>query len=213
MTPHDSLIPEDLQKRPRPEMGKHPKRVRRRILQILYQHYLDDPLEMLSPEDLLADGTIPREGLVPNAHYLNDRSLIELMYGYHPPYFAAARITANGIDLVENEFEFNLRFPPEFNTEETATADIPTLMERLVAEADFSSLDGEARHCLLRDIQFLRDEFARPARRWRKEVILTVLGWIAAHAAKSAALSGEPDELPSLKSLRVRTDEVFRSEP
>ena len=207
MSLDDPLMPEDTQERPRSVMGKHPKSVRRRILQLLYQHYLDDPLEMVSPEELLADGSIAREGLVPNAHYLNDRSLIELMYGYHPPFFAAVRITANGIDLVENEFVFNLRFPPESNSSEAAVADIPALMERLVEEADYSPLDGEARHCLLRDVQFLRDEFARPVGRWRKEVILTVLDWIAAHAAKD-----EEEGLPSLSMLRSRAYEVFSEE-
>jgi len=174
----------------------HPKSVRRRVLTILYEHYIKDPLEMLTPEDLLEDGTIARGDLLSNAFYLHDRNLIELMMGYNPPMFAAAHITANGIDLVENRFLFNLQFPPEPGEEEVAMAEVPHLLERLVQEADFSALDGEKRRCLLRDVQYLRDELLRPVERWRKPVARTVIGWIEGYF-------DAPDEsLPALHELK-----------
>ena len=176
--------------------SQHPKAVRRRILQILYEHYMNDPHEMLGPQEILEDGTLPRDRLAANAHYLHDRGLVELMMGYNPPLFAAARITADGIDLVENRFEFNLLFPPAPGEQEEATAHVPVLVERLVEEAEFAPLDGEARKCLLRDVQYLREELSRPVARWRTEVVETVLGWMAAHF-------DDPDEmLPSLGRLR-----------
>ena len=177
--------------------SRHPKSVRRRLLTILYEHYLKDPLEMLSPADLLEDGTVTREELVPNVYYLNDRNLVELMIGYNPPLFAAVRITANGIDLVENRYEFNLRFPPAPGEVEEAMAELPVTVERLVEEADFSPLDGEARRSLLRDVQYLRDELSRPAERWRSDVVETVLGWIEGHFDR-------PEEiLPSVAQIRL----------
>ncbi len=163
---------------------------------ILYDRYLVDPLEMLTPEDLLEDETVLRKDLVANIHYLADRGLVELMVGYNPPLFAAARITADGIDLVEDRFEFNLRFPPTLSELEEAMAHVPILMERLVAEADFSSLDGEKRKCLLRDVQYLRDELARPAERWREDVVEAVCAWIEGH------FYGTQEALPSLPELR-----------
>ena len=178
--------------------SRNPKSVRRRLLTILYEHYLRDPLDMLAPEDLLADGSILREDLVANTYYLSDRGFVELMIGYSPPMFAAVRITANGIDLVENRFEFNLRFPPEPDELEEALADLPLLVERLVEEADFSPLDGEARKCLLRDVQYLRDELTRPVHRWRREVIATLLDWIGAQ------VENPDDVLPSLAQIRLR---------
>lgn len=182
-------------------MSRHPKSVRRRILEVLYEKYLKDPLDMPAPDDLLEDGTIAREDLVSNAFYLHDRGLIELMIGYAPPMFAAAHISADGIDLVENEFEFNLRFPKLPGQTEEAAREIPQLVERLVAEADFSPLDGEARKCLLRDVQYLRDELARPAVRWRTTVIESVLKWIAEQ------FDAPDDVLPSLAGLREAIDE------
>ena len=179
--------------------GNHPKSVRRRLLKILYDHYQADPLEMLSPTDIIDEG-VARDDLVANIYYLHDRELIELMMGYNPPLFAAARITADGIDLVENRFEFDLRFPPAPDEAEDALAGIPLLLERLIDEAEFSPLDGEKRHALLRDVQFLRDEIARPATRWRTAVIDAVLGWVEGHFdhADEAAHSA----LPSLAKLR-----------
>jgi len=177
-------------------MSQHAKSIRRRILLMLYDRYLQDPLNMSTPQDVLEDGTVPRADLMANMHYLSDRGLVELMMGYNPPLFAAARITADGIDLVENPFQFDLWFPGAPSSAEQAVAEAPELMERLVAEADFAPLDGEKRRCLLRDVQYLRDELARPAERWRIGVMETVLAWLEAYDEQQAGM------LPSLTELR-----------
>lgn len=175
----------------------HAKSIRRRVLIALYDRYFLDPMDMLSPEDLMEESLLGREELLPNVYYLHDRQLVEVMIGYNPPMFAAARITAKGIDLVENGYEFNLLFPEQPGQQEADTADIPVLVERLVEEADFAALDGEARKCLLRDVQYLREELARPAARWRREVIYAVLYWLE-------QWFDEPEQvLPSLPRLRA----------
>ncbi len=161
------------------------KSVRRVLLTTLYQAYFEDPLNVLSPDDFFHHEAVDRESLVANMHYLNDRGLVELKMGYQPPLFASARITADGIDLVENEFEFELRFPSEMSAAELTVVSIPYIVERLVEESELAPLDGEARRALLRDVQFLRDEVARPANRWRSHVIASVMGWIDAYAADS----------------------------
>ncbi len=176
----------------------HPKQIRRRLLIALYGRYLEDPLEMLEPAFFLRDQGVSRRDLVPNMHYLSDRGLVELMLGYNPPLFAGVRITAKGIDLVENRFEFNRLFPPELGEEESAQADVPVLVERLVFEIDMAQADGETRHALIRDVNFIRDEIARPVLRWRIEVIRTVIGWMR-EAVRDAAV-----ELPSLDPLEAR---------
>ena len=175
----------------------HPKHVRRLLLERLYERYMRDPLGMLGPPDLLDGGIVSRESLIPNIHYLHDRGLVELMLGFSAPMFDGARITADGIDLVENTSEFGLRFPQSLDDEEALSAGVPVLMERLVEEADLCALDGEARRALLRDIQYLREELARPLRRWRVAVISAVLGWIEGHFS-----SGE-EGLPSFEEFRM----------
>jgi hypothetical protein len=133
---------------------------------------------MLTPRELAERTGLEREDLPANVYYLRDRGLVELMTGYSTALFATARITADGIDLVENHYQFNLLFPPAPGEGEEAVADVPVLMEHLVLEADFSALDGERRACLLRDVQYLREELARPVTRWRDHVIETVLTWV-----------------------------------
>ncbi len=183
----------------RPMKHRHPKSIRRRLLLLLYEHYLGDPLDMLTPEQLHEEGCVTREELQPNIFYLSDRGLVELMTDYKPPMFSGARITADGIDLVENLFEFNLRFPPELGEYEDSLADVPVLMERLVEEAELSALDGERRRSLLRDVQYLRDELVRPPERWRGEVIHTVTDWIEGYFRD--AEEGLPSLIPLKKAL------------
>jgi hypothetical protein len=179
---------------------RHAKSVRRVLLQTLYQAYFEDPMNVLGPDEFLESGDLDRDALVANMHYLADRGLVELKMGYQPPLFASARITANGIDVVENEFEFELRFPGEVSSADLQAVSVPYLVERLVEEADLSPLDGEARRALLRDVQFLRDEIARPAERWRGNVMVSVLDWIADYERAAG------ETLPSLQALRAALD-------
>lgn len=172
---------------------RHAKSVRRVLLTTLYQAYFEDPLNVLNPEDFLAHEEIDRESLIANMHYLADRGLVELKMGYQPPLFASARITADGIDLVENEFEFERRFPVRLTAKELRAVSVPYIVERLFEEAEVAPLDGEARRALIRDIQYLRDEIARPAERWRNRVIGEVMNWVEVHANGA---------LPSLNALR-----------
>jgi hypothetical protein len=177
--------------------NSHPKSVRRKVLQILYQHYMDNPHDMLTPNEILAHNTVTKVELIQNIFYLSDRKLVELMLGYNPPTFDAVRITVDGIDLVEDTFEFDLRFPPDPADLEEALGRVPILLEQLVAEADYTPIDGEERRRLLRDVQFLRDEIARPTDRWRKHVIDALLDWI------QADVNDAEKYLPSATEIRA----------
>ena len=172
------------------------KSIRRMLLQTLYRRYMADPTEMVEPEVFLEDGTIQKHPLLVNMHYLADRGLVELMLGYDPTTFSAVRITAKGIDLVENQFELDRQFPPLPDSDERRAADLPFLIELLQAEADICDLDGTARRALFDDIAYLRSEIARPAQAWRLPVILAVLDWMGDLVAPC---DSPPPSLPLLK--------------
>jgi hypothetical protein len=163
------------------------------ILSLMYDHYQQNPLDMLTPADLMTDGGVTRDELVANIHYLSDRGLVELMLGYYPPLFAAARITPDGIDLVENDREFNQVFPAQVTASDLATADITVLVEQLAAEAELTSLDGDDRRTLHRDVRFLRDELARSGDRQRLNVVLHLLEGIL----ESYRRADEAETLPA----------------
>lgn len=182
---------------------QHPKTVRRRLLILLYDRYLTDPLEMFTPDELQREAELTREELQPNIFYLYERGLVELMTSYNPPMFSAARITADGIDLVEDHYEFSRRYPPEPGEYEDRLAEVPRLVERIVDEAEYAPLDGERRRALLRDVQYLRDELVRPAERWRSEVVLTVLDWIQGHFELAEGPSATVEELRQVLRERL----------
>lgn len=162
----------------------HHKATRRAILELLYQVYLDDPLRMVEPEAFFTSPAIDRATIVPNMHYLADRRLVEMMMGYQPPMFTAVRLTHQGIDLVENHFEFNRQFPSAPASDLHGIEAIPMLVERLVEEGDYIALDRETRRQILGDILYLREEFNRPVTRWRPAVIHAVLDAIEFLAGK-----------------------------
>jgi hypothetical protein len=171
------------------------KSIRRHLLITLYGRYMANPVEMVEPDLFLADGTLEKHPLLVNMHYLSDRGLVELMLGYDTSTFSAVRITAKGIDLVENQFELDREFPPHPDAAERGGADLPMLIELLQAEADICDLDGVARRALFDDIAYLRNEIARPAKAWRLHVIRAVLGWMAEAVAECDA---PPPTLPVL---------------
>jgi hypothetical protein len=187
---------------------QHTKTVRRRLLLLFYERYLTDPLDMLGPEEVVQQTNIPREQLQPNIFYLYERGLVDLMTTYNPPNFSGVRISADGIDLVEDYYEFNRRYPPVPGEYEDRLAEVPVLVERLVDEAEYIALDGERRKCLLRDVQYLRDELVRPAERWRVEVIHTVLDWIEAHFEAAQGDTGTVVELRGV--LREKLPRAIR---
>lgn len=187
----------------RPMRIEDHKALRRMILELLYQSYLDDPLRMVEPEVFFAHPPLDRHNIVPNMHYLSDRKLVEMMMGYTPPMFSAVRITAAGIDLVEHRFAFDLQFPPLSGGPET---EIPALLERLIEECDFLPLEGVARHQLLGDALHLREELNRPVARWRPALVRVLLDVIEEHRAAADT------PLAVLDRLRAALDAVLKAQ-
>jgi hypothetical protein len=183
------------------------KAIRRRLLKFLYARYAERPLEMIGPRDFEDAFDFPDDALAFNMHYLHDSGLVELMMGYHPRMFNAARITAAGIDVVENHHEFNRRFPPLPSDSESPLNRLPALLEQLYEEADLTSLDRDRRQGLQRDIQYLRDEVARPADACRNMVIRRVLEWI------TEPFDDPEEALPSLGEIRQVLRSGLRESP
>ena len=156
----------------------NPKHGRRLILEILYGYYQENPLQMLSPADVMADGRVRRDTLGPNIYYLHERGLIELMVGYSPPLFDAARIAPDGIDLVEDAEALERMFPAVIEDLEEIAVDAARLVLELADEVAQVSFDGYRRDWLLRDVRRLRDLLRQPPRRWRQAEMAETFRWI-----------------------------------
>lgn len=173
------------------------KAVRRTLLEVLYGAYMEDPLSMVEPESFYGTPPVTPENIVVNMHYLHERKLVEMMLGYAPPMFSAARITTNGIDLVEDRFRLDLQFPKQAEDLLEGESAIPHLLQHLVAQGDLSPLDGWVRRQLLGDIQFLQEQLAQPRDQWRHEVIDGVFTWID---VRNQASGGTLTALPLLRN-------------
>jgi DNA-binding PadR family transcriptional regulator len=87
-------------------------KIRRDILTILYQHFKNSERFTEGAVLLKAIGKEKNE-LYPNLRYLEDKDLVNIIW--RPGGFPVVKITALGIDLLEDESEFNQKFPLSIN--------------------------------------------------------------------------------------------------
>lgn len=175
-----------------------PKIIRREILGILYESYLEDPLQMLTPTDITERGSIRTKDLVSNAYYLHDLDLIELMVGYNPPLFAATRILPKGIELFEDREALDKLFPLGPSLPSGDMTQLIGLMLKLGEEADRTELQGSQKNWLLKDVERLRTLLIIPEKEWDSEDILSTLQWL-----DGFFMEQENVPLPSLELMKT----------
>lgn len=175
----------------------NPKAVRRKILIFLYENFLTDPLQMLTPTDFTDNEVCSITELIPNIHYLHERNYVELMLGYTPPLFAATRISNAGVDLYEDSVEFDRLFPPGVVASTAGTVDLVEIMLTLVEQAEALTLSGKKQEWLINDIDFLRQELIQPDIHWRSDYILKRLQWVDVLLDKES-----PNGIPAYDSLK-----------
>jgi len=83
--------------------------IRRKILELLYNEYQIHPYLTVSAKDLLYKIGITKQELFTNIVYLEEKGYVELQKALGTP-FISARISVYGIELVEDESEFNIKF-------------------------------------------------------------------------------------------------------
>jgi len=86
-----------------------PKEIRKKILEILYSKRSDF---FVDPQTLLAPLGVTDEVLDMEIRYLNEKGFLKIMGKHNGKFlnFAGIKISANGIDLVEDHEEFNKLF-------------------------------------------------------------------------------------------------------
>jgi len=182
---------------------RNPKELRGRILTVLYNTFQRDPMVMMTPSDIADAGSLKMDELAANAHYLHDRSLIELMMGYNPGFFAAARISPEGIDLYEDRKRFTGMFGAAAIDEKDPSAEVIPLMLALAREAESAALDGLRREWFLADVSRLRELLRRPYEHWEEEQIKNAVQWLAGQAGSEIALPSLA-ELEKVLSRRIK---------
>ncbi len=78
-----------------------------------YLLYQEHPYYRITPREFMEAMNISLKKLNFNIVYLEEKGLLELQKPLEGNIFVGARITPSGIDLVEDEDQFNDLYPPE----------------------------------------------------------------------------------------------------
>lgn len=153
--------------------------VRRKILLALYEAYQTHPHLMLSPREVMDATGVTYDELPRNIFYLEERGLVECLKGFGTVLFGAAKLTARGVDVVEDDQALNELFPVNGATVLSPTDELSELFERIRIAARMAPLGQEEIETLTDELEYVRRSSSRTKTHERMTKIETVLGWIA----------------------------------
>ncbi len=90
--------------------------IRRKILEMSYERFKEHPYYRITPKEFKEILNIDLKTLNFNIVYLEEKGYIELQKPLEGSLFVGARITSKGVDLVEDEFQFDTTFPVNQDT-------------------------------------------------------------------------------------------------
>lgn len=134
--------------------------IRRKILELLYQSSAEHPYNRMTPKEFRDAMGIGLRELHFNMVYLEEKGYVELQQPLEGTIFVTARITAKGIDIVENEYEINVLFPAE-PAPAHASPDLDAMFDGLFRAAQ--STDGisdDSRELLVEELKQIHNELA-----------------------------------------------------
>ncbi len=78
---------------------------------MVYERFKEHPYYRITPKEFRDSLNISLKELYYNIIYLEEKGLIELQKPLEGSIFVGARITPKGVDLVEDEYQFDITFP------------------------------------------------------------------------------------------------------
>jgi hypothetical protein len=153
--------------------------IRRKILIALYEVYQINPQTMLSPKEVIEAANITHDGLARNIFYLEEHELVECLKRFGTTPFGAAKLTAKGVDIVEDENKLNQLVPVNGQAAAGPTDELAELFERIRTDAHNAPLGQEDIESLIDELDFIQKSMARSRTDARAEKIQTVLRWIS----------------------------------
>jgi hypothetical protein len=135
--------------------------IRRKILQILYDSFTEHPYNRVTPKEFKETLGIGLKELHFNIIYLEEKGYVELSKPLEGSVFVGARITPRGVDLVEDECEFNVLFP-EQRIGGQIPDDILRRFEALIKRAsEEPGSSSESKELILEELKSIRDELTK----------------------------------------------------
>lgn len=90
--------------------------IRRKILEMAYERFKEHPYYIITPKEFKEKLNIDLKTLNFNIVYLEEKGYIELQKPLEGSLFVGARITSRGVDLVEDDYQFDIQFPVNKDT-------------------------------------------------------------------------------------------------
>lgn len=171
------------------------RNIRRRILLTLYDTYQTHPHSMLSPREVMDAAEVTYDGLLQNIFYLEERGFVECLKGFGTTLFGAAKLTAEGVDIVEDLKTLNELFPVQGTAPAAPADELTELFERVRIAALRAPLGQEDIDSLVEELEYVRASLSRTRTPERLTKIETFLGWI------SASFDGDESVLRNISRL------------
>jgi hypothetical protein len=169
--------------------------IRRKLLVALYEAYETHPHAMLSPREVMNAADVQYDGLLQNIFYLEERGFVECLKGFGTTLFGAAKLTAEGVDVVEDVQTLNELFPVEGAAPAGPADELTELLERVRIAALRAPLGQEDIDSLVEELEYVRGSLSRTRTPDRLNKIETFLGWI------SASFDGDQSVLNDIRRL------------
>lgn len=133
--------------------------IRRRILELLYKSYTDHPYNRITPKEFKEVLGIGLKELHFNIIYLEEKGYIELSKPLEGSIFVGARITPRGVDLVEDECEFNVFFPEEsIKIPDEIFVEFENLIDETSGKTDISN---ESKELIIEELKHILEELKK----------------------------------------------------
>ncbi|MCX7994478.1 MAG: hypothetical protein N3A65_01730 [candidate division WOR-3 bacterium] len=130
--------------------------IRRKILEMVYEKFKEHPYYRITPKEFKEALNIDLKTLNFNIVYLEEKGYIELEKPLEGSLFVGARITSKGIDLVEDEYQFDITFPVDKDTSAmqiNVYKEFNLLIEKISTDEKISSNTKEILIEEIREIQ------------------------------------------------------------
>lgn len=135
--------------------------IRRKILEMLYAQYMEHPYYRITPKEFKEALNIDLKTLNFNIVYLEEKGYIELQKPLEGSLFVGARITSKGVDLVEDEYQFDIVFPVTRDTSKmqiNVFKEFNLLIDRLSTDEKISS---DIKEILIEEIKEIQKELKK----------------------------------------------------
>lgn len=135
--------------------------LRRKILEMVYERFKEHPYYRVTPKELKEALTIGLKELYYNVIYLEEKGYIELQKPLEGSIFVGARITPKGIDLVEDEYQFNIVFPLT-KTEKAVASDVFKELTLLIENLNSTkNLSKDLKELIIEEIEEISNELQK----------------------------------------------------